>query len=117
MSHEHTRSNPLATLFTLAVVIFVGAGIAAYAMGWLSFRQTDDSAIMEVQTREIKQAADKAVDKTEDLIHETGEALQDAGKSLTKPASDDGDKDSAAQSTDTTYAPNAASTQAAMLQS
>jgi hypothetical protein len=66
-------------LATLAVVIIVAA-VAFYAFGWLKFTQTDNDATIQIETKQIRNAADEAaervVEKGSDLLRETKDDIR-----------------------------------------
>src|SRR5687768_11087561 len=58
--------NLLATLALLMIVVVVGL----YAAGWLQYRTNDSSATIEIQTKNIENAAGRAAEEGRELLEE-----------------------------------------------
>jgi hypothetical protein len=56
--------NFLAAVAVLAIL----AGVGFYAAGWLTYRKDDGGATVNIKTREVERAAERAVDKTKNLL-------------------------------------------------
>ena len=75
-------SHPIRALMLFTFMLIAVGGIACFAMGWVSFEQTNESASIKINTGEIKEAANDVVESGEELIKDTGEALEDVGGKL-----------------------------------
>jgi hypothetical protein len=64
----------------LAIVIAIVLGII-YAAGWMTVQSDSDSATIEIQTGEIKEAAQKAVDKGQELIDDAARSVNESSQS------------------------------------
>jgi hypothetical protein len=69
-----TMARVIATISVVLVLILV----AIYAAGWMNVRQDEQKATIEIQTGEMKEAAEKAADKGRELIHEATKAVESA---------------------------------------
>lgn len=77
--------NLLATLAILGILAAVGF----YAAGWLQYRKTDSSATIELQTRQIEDAAKRSVEEGRELLEDVIEEplLQEDPEPVKKPNS------------------------------
>jgi hypothetical protein len=80
------------SLAILAIMICAGL----YFAGWLTYDQTADRATIEIKTQEIKDAADRAIEKGEAIIDKAtepdSEAIddeRDAQEDRPQPPADD----------------------------
>jgi len=58
--------NLLATLALLGILIVVGF----YAAGWLKYHRNESSATIEIKTRQIENAAERAAEEGKELLEE-----------------------------------------------
>jgi hypothetical protein len=56
--------NLLATLALLAII----AGVGFYAAGWMTYHKDESGATVNIKTHEVERAAERAVNKTHDLL-------------------------------------------------
>ena len=70
------------TLIALAFVVTLGAGITAYAMGWMTVDSEPEKTTIEVNTGEVNEALDAAGEEGQQLLEETGEALKETGTKI-----------------------------------
>jgi hypothetical protein len=56
--------NFLATLALLAIL----AGVGFYAAGWMTYHKDDNSATINIQTKQIERAAERTIDKSKNLL-------------------------------------------------
>lgn len=60
------------TIGTVAVIL-IFLGVIAYASGWISFQTTGEKATIEMNTGEMKKAADKAMEKGKEFIEKVND--------------------------------------------
>ena len=69
--------EPIMYRFIAVVAILsVLAAMLLYAGGWLNLHQDERKAVIEIQTGELKDAADNAVEKGRDLIHDAAKNVE-----------------------------------------
>ena len=75
----------------LAVVLLLGicVSVAAYTMGWMTVAETPEQTTIEVDTAEMREAADEVEKHGEKVLEQTGEALQETGDQLKDAANED----------------------------
>lgn len=59
----------------VAVAIIVVIGLTA--LGWFSFDFTGKNPTVEIETETISEHTEAVIDTGKDVLHETGEALQE----------------------------------------
>jgi hypothetical protein len=70
-------------LFGILLLSFVGIG---YAMGWIEFHDDANRTTIEFDKNEASSDAKRAVERTEELLEDTGEVLRDAGGETSRRA-------------------------------
>ena len=60
----------------ILAVLLVLIGAVIYAAGWMNFQHDERKAVIEIQTGEMKEAADNAVEKGRELIHHAAEKVE-----------------------------------------
>ena len=68
----------------VTAVVLVLLGILIYAGGWMNFHQDERKAVIEIQTGEMKDAADNAVEKGRELIHEAAKTVESSTSETAK---------------------------------
>jgi len=61
-----------------SLIIVVLAVVAMFAVGWISFSKTDTEANISIDTQEMKEDTDKAIEKGKQLIDQAKQAVDDA---------------------------------------
>ncbi len=69
----------LVKLFGSLFLVLLILGAIFYASGWVQFQSNGDTTTIEMNTGEIKEAADKAIDKSKELIDKAGDKIQQLG--------------------------------------
>jgi hypothetical protein len=65
--------NRLLTLLAILFVVFVGVGLY---YRWITYHKTPDKATIEIQTRQIEQAGERAVESGRELVGKAAESVQ-----------------------------------------
>ena len=65
-------------IFVRITLLAIVAVIVMAWLGWLSFSRTSDRATIEINTQEIQQATEKAVQTGRNLAEETSDAIHEA---------------------------------------
>jgi hypothetical protein len=60
----------------ILAVAFLLIGAVIFAAGWMNFHHDERKAVIEIQTGEMKEAADNAVEKGRELIHHAAEKVE-----------------------------------------
>ncbi|MBX3413951.1 MAG: hypothetical protein KF708_14770 [Pirellulales bacterium] len=60
----------------LLIIILLIAGM--FYLGWLSFRNDDGTSTIQLNKDEVKADADKAIEKTKEVLHEGADAVKQA---------------------------------------
>lgn len=80
MNVEHTEFRPISRLLTMLILVVVGLAFLSYAMGWVTVESQPDKTTIEIDAKEMKQAADKAVDSAKETAGRVGRAASDAAQ-------------------------------------
>jgi hypothetical protein len=83
------RGSLLGSVFLALGLFVIVFALVGYGMGWLHFQRTEQKATIEIETQQIEQAAEDAVDKSKDLVREAGEELQELGSDTTTETRDE----------------------------
>jgi len=76
------RSGPLVGILALFAVLAIGFFGVSYAMGWLEFRNDENRTVIEFDKGKAEVDSQQAVERTEEFIENTGDAIKDATKSF-----------------------------------
>ena len=60
----------------IAVVIVIVAAFAA--VGWISFHKSAEKATIEIETKQMQQAGERAVEKSRQLVEEAADSVKKA---------------------------------------
>ncbi|MCA9261011.1 MAG: hypothetical protein KDA61_17470 [Planctomycetales bacterium] len=88
MSVERTEFRPISTLLTMLLLVVVGLAFLSYAMGWVTVDAEPNKTTIEIDTKEMKQSADKAVESAQDAADRVGRAASDAAKEFREEVSE-----------------------------
>jgi hypothetical protein len=72
-------------LGTLTLVAIL-AGIVFYASGWISWDRTEDRTTIEIETREIQEATEKAVEEGKRVVEDALEGVRSEEPEQETPA-------------------------------
>jgi hypothetical protein len=72
----------LKRLFLLACLLIAALAVGSYAAGWIVFRHDADQqrATIEIETREARETAERAVEKGRQFVDELAEQVADPGE-------------------------------------
>lgn len=86
---QRGRASFLTTLFLFCCVLIAGFTIVGYAVGWVTISQDrqQQKTTIEVETGKVKEAAEEAVDKSQELLQRAGDKIQDMRKGNTDAGS------------------------------
>ncbi len=88
MSHDREGFHPLRAsfrlmrgVFLLACVLVALFAVVGYAAGWIQVRNDpqEEKATIEIETGEVKQAAQDAIGKGQELIRDAGKKIENRG--------------------------------------
>jgi|CXWL01.1.fsa_nt_gi hypothetical protein len=71
------KRHPFRTLFAFCFLLTLAAGVIGYASGWINFKHEEEKTMIEIETREIQDAAEQAVETSKQLIDKSGEKLNE----------------------------------------
>lgn len=80
-----TKRRPFRTLFALCFMLILAAGVIGYASGWITFKHAEQKTTIEIETGEIKDAAEHAVETGKQFIDKSGDK---PNETTTEPAQD-----------------------------
>lgn len=63
-------------------IIAILIGVGCFAAGWIRFQNTSDSAVMEIKTQQMKDAANKAIEQGKEMVDK---ATQPAPTTIADP--------------------------------
>jgi cytoskeletal protein RodZ len=88
------------------IIILVLAILILVVVGWIRFDRQPDRSSIHLETQEIKEDTQKAIDQGADLLKETGEAIEPTQPSTTaSPEDSPADPTDPAVATEPTVAP------------
>lgn len=96
-------------LFLAACVFIAMFAVVGYVAGWITFEhnKVQETATIEIDTAQMKANAERAVERSQELIEETGKKLRDIGRpeSETVPTSKEVAPDAAEPSSEESRPP------------
>lgn len=88
------------------IIILVLAVLILVVVGWIRFDRQSSRSSIHLETQEIKEDTQKAIDQGAELLQETGDAIESTHPSTTEsPESSPGEATDPAGSTEPTAAP------------
>ena len=71
------KRHPFRTLFAFCFLLTLAAGVIGYASGWINFKHEEQKTTIEIETSQIKDAAEEAVETGKQLLDKTGEKVNE----------------------------------------
>jgi len=94
----------LLRLLLVCCLLIAGFAVVGYAAGWVQFQHDEQQqkATIEVETGEVKQAAEEAVGKGKELMNQASEKIEgltedNSGEQKNPPAETEGSADGATE--------------------
>ncbi|EAQ80512.1 hypothetical protein [Blastopirellula marina] len=76
------RGNSIgAVLATLALVVVLACGVI-YAMGYATVENSSDKTTIEVNTQQMKEDADQAVESGKQMLNDAGKSIEDGAEEV-----------------------------------
>lgn len=80
MNTERSSIQPISALLTTLLLVVVGLAFLGYAMGWVTVDSEPDKTTIELDTKEMKESADQAVDSARETADRVGRAANNAAR-------------------------------------